>query len=94
MLAAKIRAMQRIIQMRQSLLVLTRKLDSAKLSFSTAFNQLYSGRGNLIKKAKDFERLGVSVQKALPSHLVEKAELELDYLPHITEEETGEAGLK
>ncbi len=73
---------------------LGRKLDSAKLSFSTAFNQLYSGRGNLIKKAKDFERLGVSVQKALPSHLVEKAELELDYLPHITEEETGEAGLK
>ena len=57
------------------------KLDSAKMSYSKAFDQFYSGRGSLIKKAKEFEQLGVSVKKALPQHLVEKAELELDYLP-------------
>jgi DNA recombination protein RmuC len=66
---------------------LGRKLDSAKSSFTLAFNQLYSGRGNLIKKAKDFERLGVAVQKALPQYLVDRAELELEYQPDIAETE-------
>ena len=66
---------------------LGRKLDSAKSSFTMAFNQLYSGRGNLIKKAKDFERLGVAVQKALPQYLVDRAELELEYQPDIAETE-------
>jgi DNA recombination protein RmuC len=64
---------------------LGRKLDSAKASFTTAYSQLYSGRGNLIKRAKDFERLGVAVQKELPQELVDKAELELDYLPTMDE---------
>ena len=64
---------------------LGRKLDSAKASFTTAYSQLYSGRGNLIKRAKDFERLGVAVQKELPQDLVDKAELELDYLPSFDE---------
>ena len=64
---------------------LGRKLDSAKASFTTAYSQLYSGRGNLIKRAKDFERLGVAVQKELPQELVDKAELELDYLPSVDE---------
>jgi DNA recombination protein RmuC len=64
---------------------LGRKLDSAKASFTTAYSQLYSGRGNLIKRAKDFERLGVAVQKELPQELVDKAELELDYLPSAEE---------
>ena len=64
---------------------LGRKLDSAKASYTTAYSQLYSGRGNLIKRAKDFERLGVAVQKELPQELVDKAELELDYLPSVDE---------
>jgi len=64
---------------------LGRKLDSAKASYTTAYSQLYSGRGNLIKRAKDFERLGVAVQKELPQELVDKAELELDYLPSAEE---------
>ena len=68
---------------------LGRKLDSAKTSFNTAFGQLYSGRGNLIKRAKDFERLGVSVQKALPQALVEKADLELDYISLSSDEEVS-----
>ncbi len=64
---------------------LGRKLDSAKASYTTAYSQLYSGRGNLIKRAKDFERLGVAVQKELPQELVDQAELELDYLPSAEE---------
>ncbi len=68
---------------------LGRKLDSAKTSFNTAFGQLYSGRGNLIKRAKDFERLGVSVQKALPQALVDKADLELDYISLSSDDEVS-----
>jgi DNA recombination protein RmuC len=73
---------------------LGRKLDSAKASYTTAFNQLYSGKGSLIKKAKNFEQLGVAVQKALPQYLVEKAELELDYVPEDTEVEKSPTDLQ
>ena len=58
------------------------KLDAARSSYTKAFGQLYQGRGNLIKQAKDFERLGVAVKAALPQDLVDKAELELDLLPY------------
>ena len=81
---------QKLVGFIASMEELGRKLDSAKASFTTAFSQLYSGRGNLIKRARDFERLGVAVQKELPQHLVDKAELELDYLPSASED--GEEG--
>jgi DNA recombination protein RmuC len=55
-----------------------KKLDGARISYERAFAQLYSGRGNLIKQAAEFKELGVSVQKELPTELVDKAKLELD----------------
>lgn len=55
-----------------------KKLDGARISYERAFAQLYSGRGNLIKQAAEFKELGVSVQKDLPTELVDKAKLELD----------------
>ncbi|MCM8621762.1 MAG: DNA recombination protein RmuC [Candidatus Accumulibacter sp.] len=61
-----------------------KQLDKAKESFGTAMGQLVTGKGNLISQAKDFERLGVSVQTALPEQLVAKAALELEHLPTIT----------
>jgi len=70
---------------------LGRKLDSAKASYQSAFGQFYSGPGNVIKRARDFEQLGVAVQKALPQSLVDKADLELDYLPPMAAESLGEA---
>lgn len=57
------------------------QLDRAKESFNKAMGQLYTGKGNLIKQAKEFEQLGVSIQAALPPELVEKAVLELEHLP-------------
>lgn len=71
------------------------KLDAARASYGKAFGQLYEGRGNLIKQAKDFEQLGVAVKAALPQHLMDKAELELDLLPYtdqIAPEFEGEGG--
>lgn len=71
---------------------LGRKLDSAKAAYQSAFGQFYSGPGNVIKRARDFEQLGVAVQKALPQSLVDKADLELDYLPAVaSNDSTDEA---
>lgn len=61
-------------------------LDSAKNTYMTAMGQLYSGPGNLIKQASEFKRLGVSVQASLPPPLVEKARLELEYVPEEPDE--------
>lgn len=62
-----------------------KQLDKAKESFGTAMGQLYTGKGNLISQAKEFEKLGVSVQTPLPDHLVAKAALELEHLPETTD---------
>ncbi len=57
------------------------QLDSARESYDKALGQLYSGRGNLIKQASEFKQLGVSIQKELPTELVERAELEIEHFP-------------
>ncbi len=61
-------------------------LDKAKDTYDKAFGQLYTGRGNLIKQASEFKKLGVAVKSELPENLVEKAELELQ---HSIEESKG-----
>jgi DNA recombination protein RmuC len=62
------------------------QLDKAKDSFHKAMGQLVTGKGNLISQAKDFERLGVSIQIPLPESLVAKAALELEHLPETVDE--------
>lgn len=57
-----------------------KSLDKAKEGYDKALSQLYSGKGNLIKQAAEFKDLGVAVQKELPQELIDKAELELDYV--------------
>jgi len=52
-------------------------LSKAQETYDKGYSQLYNGRGNLIKQANEFKKLGVSVKAELPSALVEKAELEL-----------------
>lgn len=56
-----------------------RSLDSARDSYDRAYGQLYSGRGNLIKQANEFKKLGVAVKAELPENMVERAELELEH---------------
>ena len=62
---------------------LGKQLDRARDSYGQAMGQLVSGKGNLIQQAKDFERLGVSVQSQLPGQLVATAALELDHIPYV-----------
>lgn len=52
-------------------------LDKAKETYDKAYGQLYMGRGNLIKQASEFKKLGVSVKADLPAELVDKADMEL-----------------
>ncbi len=54
-----------------------RQIDSARDSYDKAMAQLSTGRGNVIKQASEFQKLGVSVQRELDPELVESAELEL-----------------
>ncbi len=56
-----------------------KQLDRARESYDQAMGQLVHGKGNLITQAKDFERLGVSVQAALPENLLARAALELEH---------------
>ncbi len=64
-----------------------KQLDRARESYEQAMGQLVHGKGNLISQAKDFERLGVSVQTALPENLLARAALELE---HHVEPKTAE----
>jgi len=54
-------------------------LDKAKDTYIKAYDQLYTGRGNLVKQVSDFNKLGVSVKTELPERVIEKAGLELEY---------------
>lgn len=55
-------------------------LDKALEAYNTAEGQLLSGRGNLVKQVGEFKKLAPSIKGELPAHLLEKAELEVDYV--------------
>lgn len=65
-----------------------KQLDRARESYDQAMGQLVHGKGNLISQAKDFERLGVSVQNALPENLLARAALELEH--HVEPKSSGD----
>ncbi|MCF6290301.1 MAG: DNA recombination protein RmuC [Desulfobacterales bacterium] len=50
------------------------KIAKARDAYDTAHKRLVSGRGNLIRRARDLERLGVKARKSLPGELVNEAE--------------------
>ncbi|MBT3202864.1 MAG: DNA recombination protein RmuC [Gammaproteobacteria bacterium] len=56
------------------------QLDKSRSTYETAMRQFISGKGNLVKRVEEFQKLGVSVKKELPPELVEKASLELDLI--------------
>ena len=66
----------------ESMTALGSQLDKSKQTYDQAMKQFVSGKGNLIKRVEDFQKLGVSVKKELPAELLEKARLELDLIDH------------
>lgn len=66
----------------ESMTALGSQLDKSKQTYDQAMKQFMSGKGNLIKRVEDFQKLGVSVKKEMPAELIEKARLELDLIDH------------
>lgn len=60
------------------------RLGRTRESYDTAMKRLHTGRGNLIKKAADFEELGVEAKKSLseslPDELLTRGKLEIGEL--------------
>ncbi len=63
------------------------QLDKSRKTYEQAMNQFISGRGNLVKRVEDFQKLGVAVKKEMPQPVLEKARLELDLIEHQPEDE-------
>lgn len=53
------------------------QLDKAQNTYRKARDQLVSGKGNLVKRVAEFEKLGVAVKKEMPETFVEQANLEM-----------------
>ena len=53
------------------------QLDKAQNTYRKARDRLASGKGNLVKRVAEFEKLGVSVKNEMPKAFVEQASLEM-----------------
>ncbi len=73
-----------------NMLALGTQLDKSRASYDTAMKQFISGRGNLVKRVEDFQKLGVAVKKELPAQLREKAAMELDLIDAPTNPEVDD----
>jgi DNA recombination protein RmuC len=69
----------------ESMDALGKQLDKSRQTYDLALKQFISGKGNLVKRVEDFQKLGVSVQKEMPAEMLEKARLELDLIEHHSE---------
>ncbi len=64
----------------ESMQELGKQLDKSKTTYNKAMGQFLSGRGNLVKRVEEFQKLGVAVKKELPPELVDKAGMELELI--------------
>lgn len=57
-----------------------KNMDLAQKSYSDAFSQLYTGRGNLIKRAEDLKNMGLQnkINKSLPQNMIDISENQID----------------
>lgn len=53
-----------------------KKIDAAKIDYSSAMNKLVEGKGNLITSVEKLKKLGAKAKKALPEAIIKRAESE------------------
>ncbi len=53
-------------------------LETTHKNYNLAMNKLSTGRGNLVRRAKEFQDLGVKTQKSLPTTLADRSELDTE----------------
>lgn len=56
-------------------------LENATEAYVRAEGQLVSGKGNLVKQVGDFKNLAPAIKAELPAYFVDKAALEIDFIP-------------
>lgn len=56
-------------------------LENASEAYVKAEGQLVSGKGNLVKQVGEFKNLAPAIKAQLPAYFVDKAALEIDFIP-------------
>ena len=51
-----------------------KSIDDAMTSYNKSFNQLRTGKGNVLRQAEDMKALGAKASKSLPERLSDSAE--------------------
>ncbi|WP_437879668.1 DNA recombination protein RmuC [Pseudomonas sp. LRF_L74] len=64
-------------------------LDTASEAYAKAEGQLVSGKGNLVKQVGEFKNLAPAIKGELPEYFVDKAALEIDFIPALPENEAA-----
>jgi len=62
---------EKFVSFVESLEDIGKKIEGAQKSYTSAMNQLSTGRGNLIRQVEMLNELGVKAQKSIPSHLID-----------------------
>ncbi len=58
------------------LLMVGKRMDDAKISYSDAMNKLSEGKGNLIIGVEKLKKMGAKAKKSLPENILKRAETE------------------
>ncbi len=56
------------------LIKIGKKMDEAKVEYSSAMNKLTEGKGNLVTSAEKLKKMGAKAKKALPEAILKRAE--------------------
>lgn len=65
------------------LIKIGKKMDEAKVEYSSAMNKLTEGKGNLVTSAEKLKKMGAKAKKALPEAILKRAENDDDFLTEI-----------
>jgi DNA recombination protein RmuC len=62
------------------LIKIGKKMDEAKVEYSSAMNKLTEGKGNLVTNVEKLKKMGAKAKKALPEAILKRAEIDEDLL--------------
>jgi len=62
------------------LIKIGKKMDEAKVEYSSAMNKLTEGKGNLVTSAEKLKKMGAKAKKALPEAILKRSENDDDFL--------------
>ncbi len=65
------------------LIKIGKKMDEAKVEYSSAMNKLTEGKGNLVTSAEKLKKMGAKAKKALPEAILKRAENDDDFITEI-----------